>query len=108
MKALSALVAIAAAAFTLAACGGNAVTDPPSSDNALVCQHYLTQRAWVKSLVQPTVADALKFETDIAADAAEATPNTKLARDLNAMSDDMSSNRSDYAASKRVYEDCTR
>lgn len=109
------VTALAAGALVLmlAACGssGPASSAPPgpapSQDNAVVCRHYLSQRAWVKGLAAPTLADALRFETDIAVDAAQTTPGTKLARDLSAMSADETAGRSSYAASLRVYGDCT-
>jgi hypothetical protein len=97
---------VCAAGLLAAACGGSAA---PSRDaaNTRVCGHYRTQRAHVKSLAEPTLADAVKFATWVAADAAEATPGTPLARDLAAMSTAEQDGTSSYAASARVLKDCT-
>lgn len=99
MRIVRSLIVPAAALFLLAACSG-----APPTGNALVCQHYLTQRAWVKDLTQPTIADALQFETDVAVDAVQAAGT--LRRDLNAMQASMAAGRSDFAASRRVFNDC--
>lgn len=98
------ILAACAAALVLAACGSSA---PPVSGNDLVCQHYLAQRAWVKHVTFPTLADTAKLMVYIAADDAQAQPGTQLARDLDAMVTDMQAGRPVYAASKRVYADCT-
>lgn len=101
---------LAIAALSLTACSAG---QPPEKGtpvaNALVCQHYLTQRAWVKGLVQPTVADAEQFISDVTVDAAQSTG--QLHADLQTMSDDMAVGQSGpayYAASTRVYDDCNR
>jgi hypothetical protein len=73
--------------------------------NDLVCTHYLKQRAWVKNLVQPTLADIMQFEIDLAADMAESTGS--LHHDLNAMLAAVKAGKSDYTPSKWVYDDCT-
>ena len=100
-----AALAVAATALTLAACGGSASPGQPA--NVIVCQHYKVQRAFVKNLAEPTLADAIKFEGWIAVDAAQATPGTALARDLGAMSADERHLTSSYDASGRVLNDCT-
>lgn len=100
-----AVLAVAAAVLTLAACGGGAPSGQPA--NVRVCQHYKVQRATVKNLAEPTLADALQFETWVALDAQQATPGTAVARDLNAMSGAMKNSSSDYDASARVLNDCT-
>lgn len=97
--------AAAALVLALAACGGGTPA-PATSGNALVCQHYLAQRSWLKHVTYPTLADALKFRGYVAADDGQAQPGTQLRRDLDAMSADMAASRPDYAASKRVYYDC--
>jgi len=99
-----AALAIAVAAVTLTACGGAAAQQ---SANVIVCQHYKVQRAYVKNLAEPTLADAIKFEGWIAVDAAQATPGTALARDLAAMSADEQHLTSSYDASARVLAACT-
>jgi hypothetical protein len=45
-------------------------------DNVQVCKNYRVQRAWVKSIAQPTVADGIKFETDLTVASAQATPSS--------------------------------
>jgi hypothetical protein len=100
-----AALAIAATAAALAACGGS--TPSAQSADVIVCQHYKVQRAYVKNLAEPTLADAIKFEGWIAVDAAQATPGTALARDLDAMSADEQHLTSSYDASARVLADCT-
>jgi hypothetical protein len=102
-----AATAVILSAAVFAGCGGGTSapqTGTPAA-NALVCQHYLAQRAWVKHLTYPTLADAIKFEGYVAADEAQASG--KLRRDLAAMLASMQAGRSDYAASVRVYRDCT-
>lgn len=104
--------ATAAAAVILAACS-NSPAHPAgwSADNVRVCQHYATQRADIKKITEPTLADAEKILVWIAADAAQATPGTPLARDLNAMGAAQTSTTAPdnavYNASKRVLQDCT-
>lgn len=107
---LAAALVIAAAALTLTACGGSsAAAGQPA--NVRVCQHYQTQRATVKNLAEPTLADAIQFETWVALDAQQAIPGTPLARDLSAMSSaqrDMNGPAGAvYDASTRVLNDCT-
>lgn len=101
----TAAAAACAAGLLAAACGGG--TASQNVNNVRVCEHYRTQRAHVKSLAEPSLADALKFATWVAADAAEATPGTTLARDLNAMTRAQQKLTSPYAASRRVVKDCT-
>lgn len=102
---LTAATAVAVAA--LAGCSsGNAPPGGTSAGNALVCRHYLAQRNWVKSLTQPTVADAQQFYLDISVDEGQASG--KLYRDLLAMVKNATTRgRAYYAASARVYGDCT-
>ena len=100
-----------AAALVLAGCGGAAAANPrtaagTSAANALVCKHYLAQRAWVKNLTYPTFADAVKFAGYVGADDGQAAPGTPLRRDLDAMVTAMQHHASEYAASLRVYHDC--
>lgn len=102
----TAAAAACAAGLLAAGCSATA-TASQNAGNVRVCQHYAVQRAYVKNLTEPTVADALKFETWIAADTAEATPGTALARDLGAMSTAERKLQSSYAASLRVLKDCT-
>jgi hypothetical protein len=59
----------------------------------------------VKHLTDPTLADAAKFEGYATADAVQST--WKLHADLAAMVAAIQHNRSDFAASARVYRDCT-
>lgn len=98
--------AAAAAVTVLAACGGAAQPAAQSAD-ARVCQHYQTQRAWVKNLATPTLADALQFESWVALDARQATPGTPVARDLAALSAAQQDPAGDvHGASVRVLRDC--
>lgn len=99
-----------AAVLLLAGCGTAAAgtgsgVSVTSSANTQVCRNYLQQRAWVKSLVQPTLADALQFETDVTVDAAQATGSLKSA--LGAMQQANQAGRSDYAPSRVVLADCS-
>lgn len=101
----------ACAAALLAGCGGSGtaaltVSHSQNANNVRVCQHYRIQRAWVKNLAEPTMADALKFATWVAADAGQATPGTALARDLGTMHKAELKLTSSYAASRRVVQDC--
>lgn len=89
-----------------AASGNSTPAASQNVNNIRVCDHYRTQRAYVKNLAEPSMSDALKFATWVAADAAEATHGTTLARDLNAMSAAQQKLKSAYAASKRVVQDC--
>ena len=103
-------LAIAAAALTLTACGGGSTTATAAAAqpaNVRVCQHYQLQRTWVKNLTEPTLADAVKFETWVAVDAGQAAHGTALARDLGAMSAAQQNTSSAvYGASVRVVHDC--
>jgi ABC-type glycerol-3-phosphate transport system substrate-binding protein len=107
MKITSRALAAAATALTLAACGGNAAAQPTRNvNNIRVCHHYRTQRAYVKNLAEPSIADALKWMGWVGADAGEATPGTQLASDLGEMSADMQTSKNLYAISTRVLKDC--
>jgi len=75
-----------------------------ADNNTQVCQHYQTQRAWVKGLAKPTITDALKFETYVAADEAES--NGTLQQDFAAMSAAEQKQKSSLAASQKVIADC--
>ena len=101
-----ALAALAATALTLTACGGSSQAASQNTNNVRVCQHYRVQRAHVKNLTTPTIADALKWEGWVGFDAGQATPDTQLATDLNQMATGMQKNRSIYAVSTRVLKDC--
>ena len=96
--------ALAATAIALTACGG--AQPAHDANNVRVCQHYRTQRAYVKNLAEPTLSDALKWMGWVAADAGQATPGTQLATDLNQMAAGMQKNQSIYAVSTRVLKDC--
>jgi hypothetical protein len=102
--------ALAVAALALAGCGG-ASAAAGQSVNYRVCRHYETQRAWVKNLAEPTLADAVKFGIWVALDARQATPGTPLARDLAAMAAAQQAASTPagalYDASGRVLNDCT-
>lgn len=105
---LAVLAAVLAVAGTVAGCGsaGQSPGSIGQRDNVTVCQHYKIQRAHVKGLVNPTLADAMRFEVDVAADSAEAAHGTALARDLDAMSAAEAASKSSYASSGRVLADC--
>ena len=99
---------MAAAVLILTGCSSTATpAAAPAGANALVCRHYLAQRAWVKNLASPTLADAAKFAGYVGADDGQARPGTKLRRDLDAMAAAIQAGKSDYAASRLVYGDCT-
>ena len=113
------LVAGIAAVVLLAVQGGSAAPQgatataashaPPggtAAANRLVCKHYLAQRDHVKNLAQPTLTDAMQFETDVTVDAAQSSG--RLHKDLEAIAAAIQASRSDYAASVRVYDDCTK
>lgn len=110
------LLAAAAAAVAVSGCSSAAapgsaamapaVTTQPVSSNLRVCQHYRTQRAWVKNLAMPTEEDAYRFETWTALDQEDATPGTPLARDLRAMVTAQRHSKADYGASGLVKADC--
>jgi hypothetical protein len=81
---MSGIIRAAAAAGLVLAVGCSSGGAPaPSGGNALVCQHYRAQNSWREHLTFPTVADTVKWVGYVAADAAEAQPGTKLARDLH-------------------------
>ncbi len=69
-------------------------TPSPLSGNALVCQHYRKQYKWKLHLTYPTMADAIKWETYVAADAGDATG--KLGHDLNQEYDAMAGKPNTY------------
>jgi hypothetical protein len=110
MRFRAAIAAAAGLALTLAAgCGSSSPQQGSPAGgtqaaNTLVCKHYLIQRAWVKNLTTPTVADALKFEGYVTVDAAQSTG--QLHRDLTAMSAAEQAGGSSYAESTAVYHDC--
>ena len=78
----------------------------PAADAALVCHHYMTQRAWIRGVAQPTAADALKFISDVAADVAQSPAAATLHADLAALAKAQRGDGPVYAASTRVYNDC--
>ena len=96
----------AALPLALTACGGSSHAATQDANNVRVCHHYRTQRAWVKNLAEPSLADALKWMGWVAADAGEATPGTQLAHDLGGMYAGMQKNRNIYPVSTRVLKDC--
>ena len=106
VKKPSTLVLAAAVALTLAACGGSSHAATRDVNNVRVCHHYRIQRTYVKNLAEPTLADAIKWEGWVAADAGQATRGTQLASDLGEMYADMQKLRSIYAISTRVVNDC--
>jgi len=110
MRTWIAVAAAAAITAGTAACGNPGHPAGWSADNVRVCEHYRTQRADIKAIAEPTLADAQKAIVWVAADAAEATPGTPLARDLNAMSAaQVNLNGPDsavYETSRRVEQDC--
>lgn len=99
------LATLAVAMLTVTACGSSAPASS-SADNVRVCQHYRTQRAYVKNLATPTLSDAIKWEGWVAVDSGQATPGTQVASDLKEMYADMQGTRSLYAISGRVLDDC--
>jgi len=79
----------------------------PAADQVLVCHHYMTQRAWVRGLAKPTLADAIKVEEYVAADVIQSEGTGKLHADLAAMLAAGKAGRDIHALSMRVYHDCT-
>lgn len=55
------------------------------TEKCRACKHYKIQRAAVKAIVYPALADATKFVLGLTADAGDAAPDTKLDRDLTIM-----------------------
>jgi hypothetical protein len=101
-------IAAAAGVVLLAACGSSAATAGPSSPaaNTLACQHYLRQYHWKQNLAFPSMADAIKWETYVAADGAQAAPGTKLAHDLGQELLAMQGKKNTYK-NGTVYKDCS-
>lgn len=101
-------IALAGAVFLAAivGCSGAAPAASHDANNVRVCEHYRIQRAKLLNNATPTLATAVQVAVWVGADAAQATPGSPLARDLNQMVADIQHSRSDYAASKRVYTDC--
>src|SRR5215471_1744819 len=110
MRIMIAAAAVLAAA--LVACSGGGSGNPAgwTADNVRVCQHYRTQRAGIKAIAEPVLADAETFVVWVAADAAQATPGTPLARDLHALSaaqaDLSAPDSAVHDTSARVLADC--
>ena len=78
-----------------------------TADRALVCHHYMKQRAWIRGIAAPTVADAIKFIGYVAADVAQSAGTGKLHADLAALAAaQRSATGPVYATSTRVYNDC--
>ena len=94
----------------IAGCGGSAAAHPAQSSaatgNVRVCEHYRTQRAKLLNTATPTLATAVQVAVWVAADAAQATTGSPLARDLGAMVAAMRHDRSTDAAIRRVHADC--
>jgi len=105
---------ILAAALTATGCGSAAPMSAtaaasatgPAADAALVCHHYMTQRAWIRSLAKPTLADALKAQGFIAADLAESAGTGKLHADLAAEHAAAQAGKDISAEAQRVRGDC--
>lgn len=101
-------IAIAVLIPSLAACSSAA---PAASGSLLACQHYRAQRAWVKSLVNPTLsqelADVVRFQVDLGLDNQDATPRTPVFADLVVMTTYEKENKSVEAISKKLMDDCT-
>jgi len=79
----------------------------PAADQVLVCHHYMTQRAWVRGLAKPTLADAVKVEEYVTADVIQSEGTGKLHADLAAMLAAGKAGKDIHALSARVYHDCT-
>jgi len=78
-----------------------------AADQALVCHHYMKQRAWIRGITAPTLADAVKFIGYVAADVAQSAGTGKLHADLAALAAaQRSATGPVYATSTRVYNDC--
>ena len=77
-----------------------------AADRALVCHHYMKQRAWIRGITAPTLADALQAEADIAVDVTQSEGTGKLHTDLAAMYQAGKAGRDVHTASERVYRDC--
>jgi hypothetical protein len=106
MKGELSIATLAAACVLAAGCGSGAAPAHEAGTNTLVCRHYLTQRHWARSLTYPTLADAVKYAGYISADAAQATPGTRLAADLKADLAAGLHNGPVAAAAARVLRDC--
>ena len=78
----------------------------PAADQVLVCHHYMTQRAWVRGLAKPTLADAVKVEEYVTADVIQSEGTGKLHADLAAMLAAGKAGRDIHTLSARVYRDC--
>jgi len=78
----------------------------PAADQVLVCHHYMTQRAWVRGLAKPTLADAVKVEEYVTADVIQSKGTGKLHADLAAMLAAGKAGKDIHALSARVYRDC--
>jgi len=78
----------------------------PAADQVLVCHHYMTQRAWVRGLAKPTLADAVKVEEYVTADVIQSEGTGKLHADLAAMLAAGKAGKDIHALSARVYRDC--
>jgi hypothetical protein len=77
-----------------------------AADRALVCHHYMKQRAWIRSITSPTLADALQAETDIAVDVTQSEGTGKLHADLAAMYRAGKAGKDIHGLSEVVYKDC--
>jgi len=78
----------------------------PAADQVLVCHHYMTERAWVRGLAKPTLADAVKVEEYVTADVIQSEGTGKLHADLAAMLAAGKAGKDIHALSARVYRDC--
>ena len=102
------------AAALLAGCGGAAPMSAASAaqatgnaaGTALVCHHYMKQRAWIRGLAQPTLADGLKAREYIATDVTQSEGTGKLHTDLAAMYTAGNAGKDIHSLSLRVYKDC--
>ena len=77
-----------------------------AADRALVCHHYMKQRAWIRSITKPTLADAIQAETDIAVDVTQSEGTGKLHADLAAMYRAGKAGHDIHGLSELVYQDC--
>jgi ABC-type glycerol-3-phosphate transport system substrate-binding protein len=114
MRGIIVAAALTAAAL-LAGCGGGgapmsaadaARATGNAADQALVCHHYMKQRAWIRGITTPTLADAFQAEAGIAVDVTQSEGTGKLHADLAAMYQAGKAGRDVHAASERVYQDC--
>src|SRR6266702_7274899 len=93
---LLAIVILVILGITMSACGSNKSPGASDVNNTRVCAHFRAQQHWKQNLVYPTMADVAKVMIYTAADDAEATPGSKLRRDLDQMLLDMQGKPNHY------------